>query len=128
MSEKPLVHQLQIMAIDPNTDVSSLSSKALLIASKLKQSETIAWLSKEIYGYTDETLPSYRIVSGTVMYKHPYHGLQPIMFQDENFNKGFSRIGVSDSISAIINQIKDNKTGVLMSYMDSKKRILSMKI
>lgn len=120
MSEKPLVHQLQIMATDPSIDVSSLSSKALLIASKLKQSETIAWLNKEIYGYTDTNLPAYRIVSGTLMYKNPYHGLQPIMFSDSKSNDALSKIGIQDSISAIICQIKDPKDGMLISYVNSE--------
>lgn len=79
-----LVHELQRDALDPKVSVSDLLRKALVVSRKLSIPDIQEWLSYELNGYppNDDVIPDYREVRGSPKVWNPYHGWQPIIFQD----------------------------------------------
>jgi orotate phosphoribosyltransferase len=62
-----LIHELQLDAANAAVSASNLLWKALILAAKLEVSDVPEWIDKELSGYRDgDTLPSYRILRGTV--------------------------------------------------------------
>jgi hypothetical protein len=75
-----LIEQLQLGAIDGSSPITDLLRRAKLAAVKLSAGEFATWVDLEMNGYEDHTsLPSYRSVSGIVMFHNPYHGWKPVL-------------------------------------------------
>ena len=64
---KSLVLELQREAMNPNSSMSDVLRKAMVVATKLKVQDLKAWVETELKGYIkDQEIPSYRKVNGTL--------------------------------------------------------------
>jgi len=80
---KPIVIELQQDALNGDIPVTDLLRKAYVIARKLKLSDFEKWIKLELDGYSEnEEIPEYRNVNGSVQAWNPYHGWQPIYFEN----------------------------------------------
>ncbi|MCM0590477.1 MAG: hypothetical protein HEQ19_15755 [Gloeotrichia echinulata CP02] len=78
-----LIQELQQEAYNPSVSVLDLLRKALIVATKLNITEFQEWIELELKGYQDQPIPDYRKVAATIRGWNPYHGLQPIVGQDQ---------------------------------------------
>jgi hypothetical protein len=104
MSDESIVLQLQKAALNPGIPVSSLLRRAKLLATKLGSVEQATWIERELGGYplnSDHSYPAYRRVTGEMKALNPYHGWQPIIFEDKNVAKSLSERYVGSSIAEI---------------------------
>lgn len=107
-----IVLQLQKDAQNSDIPVSSLLRKVKLLASKLGSVEQAAWIERELGGYpldSERSYPTYRRVMGELKALNPYHGWQPIMFEDKNIAKSLSERYVGSSIVEIENLLSSAK-------------------
>lgn len=102
-----LVLELQQDALNRNVHVSDLLRKALVVSKKLGVTQIEEWLNKELNGYgMNDDLPRYREIHGQVKVCNPYHGWQPLNFEDPKMAKAFSKrkimqpVGELDSLAA----------------------------
>ena len=69
---KSLVLELQREAMNPNSRLSDVLRKAMVVATKLKVQDLRVWVESELKGYSkDEEIPSYRKVNGTLKAWNP---------------------------------------------------------
>ncbi len=97
-----LVFELQRDSLNSEIRVSNLLRKALVISKKLNIIEIEEWLNKELDGYllTDD-IPKYRTVRGEVKVWNPYHGWQPLYFDDIEMAEKFSERDTCQSIAEL---------------------------
>lgn len=109
-----LILELQRDALNKEVEVSNLLRKALVISKKLNISELDLWISNELYGYTsDAKIPKYREVIGSVKVFNPYHGWQPVFFEDPKMGERLSKREVSQAIGTLEQLIKEDKSNTL---------------
>jgi len=96
-----LVLELQREALEPSVSVCDLLHKALLVAEKLDIAEFKTWIKAELSGYENIEVPDYRVVAGRIMAWNPYHGWQPIMFEDADDKATFSKRAIGQSLSGL---------------------------
>jgi hypothetical protein len=111
---KSIVRQLQLEASNSETSVVSLLSKAKIIAVKLELNDFLSWIKNETEGYnikTSDELPPYRVVGGHLRAFNPFHGWQPIIFQDSKIENLLSTKGVTQSIGELESIYRSSKTG-----------------
>jgi hypothetical protein len=78
-----LVLELQSDALKRNIAVSDLLRKALVVSKKLGVTHIQEWLNNELNGYGPESvIPPYREIRGQMKVFNPYHGWQPLNFED----------------------------------------------
>ncbi len=105
----PIVLQLQALAIDESTGVPELLRKALLIATKLGLTEFKEWVNRELNGYkTNEYLPEYRKLHGTVKALNPYRGWIPVQFSEPDIEQLFREVLVGDSVDNLLELLKSD--------------------
>ena len=74
----------------------------MVIAKKLNVAQFAEWIESELYGYKSNSgLPGYRILPASVEALNPYHGWQPVLFQDAKEAATFSESHVLQSISQV---------------------------
>ena len=99
---KSLVHELQQEAMNPNSRLSDILRKALVVSSKLKVDEFKIWIESEMKGYPKaEDIPSYRRVNGSVKAWNPYNGWIPVIVQDSRINDLISNRSIGRPISEL---------------------------
>lgn len=82
----PIVLELQHDALNSEIPATDLLRKAYVVARKLKIADFENWIKLELDGYSDtDDIPEYRIAHGTVKAFNPYHGWQPIYFEDPKY-------------------------------------------
>jgi predicted nucleotide-binding protein len=87
-----LLRDLERETLNPELSVSSLLRKALVVAQQAENKEFSAWIDSELGGYRDAShCPEYRWVVGQVMVENPFHGLQPIVFENPEEGERLSR-------------------------------------
>lgn len=97
-----LIHELQRDALDPNTKVTDLVRKALLVATKLGQEEFRGWAQRELNGYMDKTpCPGYRLLHGVLKAHNPYRGWMPVLIEDAALSERLSQRHAGQSIGEI---------------------------
>lgn len=96
-----LVLELQQEAMNPQVKVSDLLRKALVVATKLNLEELRVWIEHELRGYGNESVPSYRHIQGEVKVINPYHGLQPMIFEDPEEARILSERNIAQKISEL---------------------------
>lgn len=106
-----LVLELQHEAMDPQVNVTDLLRKALVVATKLDLNEFLTWIEHELRGY-ENTPPPYRHVQGEVQVNNPYHGWQPVIFEDPEAAKTFSEKPIGQAIGELESLLKNGK-GIL---------------
>jgi hypothetical protein len=95
---KGLVEQLQADALDQTVPVSTLLRKVKVAAAKLGLDDALTWVESELGGYKDD-LPDYRKGRGQTVGWNPYHGWQPVMFEDPSFADTVATIHFRDPIA-----------------------------
>jgi len=100
--KKSIVLEIQKLATENIHDISDLLRKALVVATKLKLNDFRAWIENELNGYRKDPVPEYRKVRATVRLRNPYHGLIPIVFQDQEISDVFRNIEVRDPIGNLV--------------------------
>lgn len=121
-----LVDELQRDALNPGVRVSDLLRKAKTIAVKLDLPELADWVEKELNGYGDTAVPPYRIVRGRVRGRNPFHGWQPVLFDDEGTEDVFSKQPIGQKVAELEDLSARNKSGELMVPMSSKAKQMLM--
>ncbi|MEM7203919.1 MAG: hypothetical protein AAF628_26900 [Planctomycetota bacterium] len=109
-----IVLELQRDALDSAVSISDLLRKSLLVARKLGLTDFEAWVKKEMDGYGSEQPPDYRIARGEVRAWNPYHGWQPVIFQDPDEADRLCRRAFGDSVAQLedlIGRGGDDKSG-----------------
>lgn len=111
----PVVRKLQADAINSEISVSSLLRTAKLIATKLDLKDALVWIENELNGYggvSSDELPLYRRLRGEPKGLNPYHGWQPIHFEDSEDFRLFSQAPVGQALGSIEKMLsKPNKGG-----------------
>lgn len=100
-----LVLELQRDALDNSFEVSNLLRKALVISKKLGVNDIELWLAQELNGYevSENELPDYRKIRGTLKVHNPMRGLMPFHINDPEFSALLSsrRIAQPDRKSVV---------------------------
>jgi len=95
-----LVLELQRDALDRGIHITDLLRKALLVSRKLKIKDIEAWINNELNGYTENSIPDYRIVYGELKAFNPYRGWLPVMV-DKQWDKAIRQQNIFLSVSQI---------------------------
>lgn len=94
-----IVIQLQADCLNSEIHLTDLLRKALVVSFKLKLDDFKQWCELELNGYTDiKTVPAYRSIEGVIKVHNPYHGWQPVLFQDSKTQNYLSKRKVTQSI------------------------------
>jgi len=126
--QQSVVIQLQGEALDKNVTLSDLLRKAFVVARKLSLDEFRIWIENELNGYREGTeIPKYREVFGQVRGWSPYHGWQPIIFQDPEMGAKISRRKNIQSIAELESLIakRGDQSSLHMPYSQEMQRMLS---
>ena len=99
---KSLVLELQREAMNPDSRLSDILRKALVVATKLKVDEFKIWAEVELKGYSKgQDIPSYRKVTGSVKAWNPYNGWIPVIVEDSQINNLISNRSIDQPISEL---------------------------
>jgi len=115
-NKRSIIQQLQEEALNPNISISDLLRKAKVVATKLNLKDFLEWIERELNGYevkTQEELPAYRIISGETKAWNPFHGWQPIIFEDPETANLLSKRGIAQPISELEDIVKSKTEGPL---------------
>ncbi len=104
-----VIIELQREALDREVSVSDLLRKSLVVARKLGLDEFRDWIEKELSGYEDTNIPSYREVSGQIRGWNPYNGWIPLQFEDPKEAEIFSRRKTGQSIAQLEHLIQSGE-------------------
>jgi len=118
-----LVDELQQGALNPDVRVSDLLRKAKAIAIKLDLPELAARVERELNGYDDSKVPDYRIIRGRMKGHNPFHGWQPVIFDDAAIEDAFSKQPIAQRVAElehVIDGAKSGKSGELMVPLSSQ--------
>jgi hypothetical protein len=97
-----VVVELQRDALNRSFPVSDLLRKALVVSKKLSIGEFEIWLTNELNGYGEgQDVPKYRLVHGEIKGWNPYHGWQPVYFEDTAIAEKLSIRACSQTIAEI---------------------------
>lgn len=125
---KPIVIELQHDALKSEIPVSDLLRKAFVVARKLKLSDFEAWIKLELDGYLGNVdVPDYRIVRGTIKTFNPYHGWQPIYFEDHKMEEALSNRANGQRIAeidSILENISENGNNLQMPFSSEQENII----
>jgi len=119
-----IVQELQRECISRDIPITDLLRKAFLVSKKLKQNDILTWVINEMNGYTQDqadNIPSYRKLTGSVKAFNPYHGWQPIMFEDVETVKALSEKMCFQSASEIEHLLENSiPNGIFEMPFDGK--------
>jgi len=108
---KPIVLQLQELALSKECSATDLLRKALLVATKLNLEEFKLWATHELSGYPDANVPEYRQVRCELRLKNPQRGLVPIVFEVQEAADYFCNVPLQASIGSISEALSDRSSG-----------------
>lgn len=126
-----IVLELQRDALDPTVQITDLLRKAFTVARKLGIAEFRKWTENEISGYRDiSETPEYRKISGTVKAFNPFHGWQPVLLPNNEFEMLFKNQPCGQSMAEIASLLEhDLKSGSLtMPFRAETHRLLQKSI
>jgi hypothetical protein len=96
-----IIQELQSDALNQKISVTELLQKCLLVATKLGIVEFASWTRLELDGYRGREVPEYRIIYGEPKIFDPYHGYQPIFFEDPEDAEFISKMNFNQPIGEI---------------------------
>ena len=97
-----IVIELQQDALDRNVSISDLLRKTLVVAKKLHLSELEIWVNNELNAYEKaKDIPDYRQIRGEVKAWNPYHGWQPVVFEEHKKEEALSKRLCNQTIAEI---------------------------
>ena len=111
-----LVFELQADAINREVSCSDLLRKALVVSRKLEVDSIENWLYQELNGYSDpsgDKIPNYRIVRGQIKALNPYHGYQPVYFENPKVAEKLSKRKTEQPIAELIALLENREKGSL---------------
>lgn len=114
---KSVVIELQEEAMNTNSSVTEIITKAYVIARKLKLIEFEEWLQYELNGYEDfqgDEWPPYRIILGELRGWNPYRGWIPIIIQDAKIHDLICNQKVNNALSGLEEMINGDNTTMVM--------------
>jgi hypothetical protein len=94
-----IVEELQRGALNRNTPVSDLLRMAKVISVKLNLPDLAKWVDHELNGNGMTQVPPYRIVKGQLKGKNPFHGWQPVLFDDEEIERLFTNQPIGQPVA-----------------------------
>lgn len=110
---KSLVLELQQEAMNPETKVSDLLRKALVVAIKLNIKEFREWIDQELHGYKGDadSIPRYRHIKCELKATHPMYGLVPAVIGNVELEEKLSILPNNQPISELehMSREKDSK-------------------
>ncbi|WP_125561427.1 hypothetical protein [Pseudoalteromonas rubra] len=128
-----LVLELQRDALNNKIDISNLVRKALVVSRKLEIKEVESWLNQELNGYTvsEDSLPKYRELNGTLKVYNPMRGLIPFRIANSELTHELSYRRVPHSIAELETYSQSNESGtILLNYptevRDSLMRVMEL--
>ena len=109
-----LVLELQSDVLDARMPCSDLLRKAFVVSKKLGVEKIQEWLSHELNGYPQRAaIPDYRKIRGSLKVWNPYHGWQPLYFQDAREAERFSTSKNRQPIGELEFLVKTDKVSFL---------------
>ncbi|EJM7847168.1 TPA: hypothetical protein NJ307_004499 [Vibrio parahaemolyticus] len=119
-----LVLELQRDALDNSFEISNLLRKALVISRKLGVNEIESWLAQELNGYTvsENELPDYREIRGTLKVHNPVRGLIPFNIKDPELSAFLSSRRIGQPISELESLVSTNTDGYLTMNFPPQER------
>ena len=123
-----VVLELQRDTLAKSVATSELLRKAYVVARKLGIEEFKEWASSELGGYeAADDVPDYRFIDGEVKAWNPYHGWQPVHFEDYEMEQAASRRPCRQAIAEIESLVNaDDRSGSLqMPFSRRTERKLS---
>ena len=117
-----LVLELQADAINRKVGCSDLLRKALVVSIKLEVETIENWIRQELNGYStssgdkvpDYKVPDYRVVRGQIKARNPYHGWQPVIFEDPELAETLSKREVIQPIAEFVSLLEDKGKNPLL--------------
>jgi AbiTii len=106
-----IVEELQRGALNRNTPVSDLLRMAKVISVKLDLPDLAEWVDHELNGYGTTEVPTYRKIHGQLKGKNPYHGWQPVFFDDEKIEKLFTNPPIGQPLAEIEHMLSQAASG-----------------
>jgi len=101
-----LVEELQKDSLNHDIKIIELLQKSLVVSTKLRLDEFACWVRQELDGYGETDIPKYRELHGEVQVFNPYHGYQPLEFQNLDQAKRFSVMHFDTPIGELEHNIK----------------------
>ncbi|UIX80793.1 hypothetical protein [Xylella fastidiosa] len=111
---KVLVNELVDAAIDRTVSLAHLLRLALVVASRLELPELVAWINRELNGYSSDDVPDCRRVSLQWMVEDPDNGWVPF-FPPPKIAKQGSQDPIKQSVHVLI-QMTQEPPGTSFSY------------
>lgn len=119
-----LVLELQKDALDRGIHITDLLRKALLVSRKLKIKDIEEWINNELNGYTENSIPYYRVVHGELKAFNPYRGWVPVMV-DKQWQEILCCQNVYLSVSQIENLVDSSEGGsFVIKYQPNQAQII----
>lgn len=100
---KSLVLELQQESMNPETKVSDLLRKALVVATKLNVKEFREWIDQELHGYKGDaaSIPKYRHIKCELKATRPMYGLVPAIIGNAELEEKLSILPNNQPISEL---------------------------
>jgi AbiTii len=113
-----LIEELQRDALDSKVSVNQLLQKCRVVAVKLDVKQPADWVRLELNGYggKDMPVPEYRILYGRPRVRNPFHGYQPLIFDDLETQKLVSQVPFANSVGEIEHMLTTIGDGEHFSY------------
>ena len=120
-----IVEELQRGAMDRNTPVSDLLRMAKVISVKLNLPDLAQWVDYELNGYGTTEVPTYRILKGQLKGKNPFHGWQPVFFDDEKIENHFTNQPIGQPVAEMEHMLSRvvSGSGEMMIPLRDKQRL-----
>lgn len=96
-----LVEELERDAYDNTASLANMLRKAKAIAAKLQLQQPVQWVEAELDGYGTGEVPPYRVLVGQARLRNPYHGWQPVMFGDREFERSICQFPIRSPVKEI---------------------------
>ena len=112
-----IVIELQRNLISDECDVLMVLRKAKIIAKKLNLSDFNLWIERELNGYEDNEIPTYRKVSGLLRAISPYHGVVPVQIGNNELERKICKQNMPNPISDIINFSNEKDSNHITAYL-----------
>ena len=96
-----LVQELEQDAYDNSASLANMLRKAKAVAVKLQLQQPMEWVESELNGYKVGDVPDYRRLTGQAQTRNPFHGWQPVMFDDIELERIICRMPINNPISEI---------------------------
>lgn len=111
-----LVEELERDAYDSSASLSNMLRKAKAVAVKLQLRQPVEWVEAELNGYSGAEVPDYRKVAGRARSRNPFHGWQPLMFQNAEIERMVCEFPIRNPIKEIEHLIEgDGEPSISLS-------------